>query len=182
MLDEHDKNIDTVADDDRPDEVFAHHISQLRDLQFDRMKTLQGRGALILKTDLAVLTAAGALAALTIGRSSSFRLAPETATFVVLGLLAFIFSLAYSALVQAGTSDYMLTDDKILDLMVGAKWQAAADEARFVVANRGVDTIKSLDRANALRAKRLQKALAFQLAYVLLLVLATVFEICARIK
>lgn len=150
--------------DDTRGEVFADHVSQLRDLQFDRMKTLQGRGALVLQTDLALLTAIGALTALTIGRTSPFRLAPETAAFLILSLLAFVGSVVYSAFVQAGTSDYMLTDSATLDLMVGEKWKASSEEARFVVTNRGIDTVKSLDLANSRRATRLQRALSFQLA------------------
>ena len=162
-------------------EVFTKHITGLRDLEFERMKTLEGRGALILRTDLAFLTAVAAIATFTIGRASPFYVSPITAVLAVVGVAAFVVSIVFAARVQAGTGKYMLTDDKTLDLMVGEKWAVSASEAGKTAAKRDVEFIQSIRPQNEERAGRLKKALGFQIAFILFFVLAGGIEIGNRV-
>jgi hypothetical protein len=170
-----------VPDDGRIGEVFSEHISGLRDLEFDRMKTLEARGALILRTDLALLAAGAAIATFTIGRSSILHVSPFAAVVALAAVGSFVFSMTYASRVQAGTSEYMLTSDDTLDLMVGEKWRVPAAEAGQIAAIRDVEFIKSVRPENQARANRLKTALNFQIAFVLLLVLAGAVELADRL-
>lgn len=172
-----------MSDETRGSEVFSDHILDLRSVEFDRMKTLEGRGALILRTDLAIIGAAAALATFTIGRPpTSFHISVWTAIGASLALVAFVFSVVYAARVQGGTSDYKLTSDETLDKMVGEKWGVSANEAGKIISNRNVESIKSLRPENGERANRLKKALRFQIAFILLLVATATTEIVARLN
>jgi hypothetical protein len=170
-----------VADNDRTGQVFSEHIAGLRDLEFDRMKTLEGRGALILRTDLALLTAAAAIATFTIGRSMPLHVAPITAFVTLIAVGTFVLSVIFAARVQAGTSEYMLTSDSTLDLMVGEKWNVSDGEAGQIAAIRDVEFVKSVRPENQVRANQLKRALRSQIAFVLLLVLAGSVEVCDRL-
>jgi hypothetical protein len=171
-----------MSGEPRVGEDFAEHILDLRGVEFDRMKTLEGRGALILRTDLAILGGAAALATFTLGRSASpLHVSPATAVGAILSLIAFVVSILHAARVQGGTSDYMLTSDETLDKMVGEKWRAPAEEAGLITSKRNVESIQSLRPENEVRAKRLKKALRFQIAFILLLVVTGTIEIGARL-
>lgn len=163
-------------------ETFSDHILDLRGVEFDRMKTLEGRGALILRTNLAILGAAAAIATFTIGRSpSGLHISAWTAAGAFVALVAFVLSLVYAARVQGGTSDYKLTSDETLNLMVGDKWGVSANEAGNITSKRNVESIQSLRPANNDRAKRLQKALRYEIVFILLLVATGAAEIIARL-
>lgn len=58
-----------MADPDNTGEVLGDHIALVRQLEFDRMKTLESRGERVLRTDLAVLAAVVAGLTLLLGRS-----------------------------------------------------------------------------------------------------------------
>ncbi|KJV02861.1 hypothetical protein ACN9MI_09870 [Rhodococcoides fascians] len=161
--------------------VFGDFIANGRDLEFDRQKTLEGRGGLIFRNDLAIVTAVVAIAAFAIGRFGPFRI--ETASFVVLGLsvCALVPSLIYSAVVQSGTSQYSLVSDETLNMMIGEKWGSSENHARFIVAARNVETLQTLRKANQSRAQNLKLALRLQIAFVFLLIAAVLTEVGLRI-
>jgi hypothetical protein len=170
-----------MPDDTEGREVLADHILDLRGVEFERMKTLEGRGALILRTDLAIIGAAAALATFTIGRSpTGLHMSLWTAIGAGLALLAFVVSVVYAARVQGGTSDYKLTTDGTLNLMVGEKWGVSANEAANITSKRNVEVIQSLRPENDDRAKRLKWALRCQIAFILLLVVTSIAEIAVR--
>lgn len=145
------------------------------------MKTLEGRGELVFRTDLAIFAAVVAAAALVIGRSTPAQLHTATVWALLGSVLFLIPSLCYGALVQSGTSKYSLTKEQTLQTMVREKWDAPEREARFIIASRDVESIGTLRTANQRRAKRLQRAVFFQITFVLLVVVAVVVEAFARI-
>jgi hypothetical protein len=171
-----------MPDDSEGREVLADHILDLRGAEFERMKTLESRGALILRTDLAIIGAAAALATFTIGRSpTGLHVALWTGIGAGLALVAFVVSVVYAARVQGGTSDYKLTSDSTLDKMVGEKWGVSANEAAKITSKRNVESIQSLRPENDARANRLKWALRYQIAFILLLVAAATTEIAVRL-
>lgn len=161
--------------------VFSEWISDLRSLEFQRMQTLEARGARICQTNLAILTGGIAVAAFLLGKLNPSAITPVSGAVLTDALLALIASLVYGSVVQAGTSKYLLADKDTLGKMVGSKWQRPTSEARFNCARRDVETINSLSEENETRAKRLQKALDFQIAFVVLVSLAIAIEIAGRV-
>lgn len=171
-----------MPDDTEGREVFADHILDLRGVEFERMKMLEGRGALILRTDLAIIGAAAALVTFTIGRSpAGLHISLWTGIGAGLAVITFVASVVYAACVQGGTSDYKLTSDGTLDKMVGEKWGVSANEAGKITSKRNVESIQSLRPENDDRAKRLKWALRYQIAFILLLVAAATAEIAVRL-
>lgn len=169
-----------MADPDNTGEVLGDHIALVRQLEFDRMKTLEGRGERVLRTDLAILAAVVAGLTLLLGRSVPQHL--HTATFWTLVASAVLLtpSLCCAALVQGATSKYSLTDGPTLRRMVDEKWDVPEREARFVVANRDIESISTLRVANNRRARLLRFAVLFQVAFVVGLIAAVTVEIVSR--
>ncbi|MFI2837547.1 hypothetical protein [Mycolicibacterium sp. PDY-3] len=162
-------------------QVFADYISRGRELEFQRMQTLEARGARVSQTNLAVLTAFLAIAALFAEKFKPSEATPAAMVFLASGAAALVASLIYASLAHAGTSKIKLTSNATLELMVGKNFRDSDVQARFVAANRDADTVKSLYAANEKRAAHLEIALALQILFVIYLALAISVEVLGRL-
>lgn len=169
-----------MTDESDSGQIFGEFISGLRGLQFGRMETLEARGARVCQTNLTVLTAAVAVAAFFSKHFFASSVAPASLGLLVVSFLTVVVSTIYGMQVQAGTSEYAVTSNETLDRMVGDKRNCPAEEARFIIAKRDVETIKTLSPRNEERAQKLKSAVSFQMMFVALLVAAVMTELIGR--
>lgn len=145
------------------------------------MQTLETRGSRVSQTNLAVLTAALAIATLLAKKFEASAITHVSGLVLVFSASSLVVSLIYASFAHAGTSKISLTDEKTLDTMTGSKFMCRPVEARFVAAKRDAETVKSLYIANEKRGAHLEAAVALQIVFVVYLVLAVSVEIMGRI-
>ncbi len=159
-------------------QVYSRHLEDLLNREYDRMATLIGRGEVIVRTVLSILTVLVAITALIIGASVGIR--PHSATWIVLGFASFIglVALFIASLVQSAPSQILSTDETTIEHMLGHRWIApSGDDPRRIVAMRVAEAIKSLRKANETRANRATKALYTQFAFIVFVLGAVGMEV-----
>lgn len=173
----------TSDPDNQAPHVYATHLADLLQREYDRMGTLIARGEVIVRTVLSILTVFVAITALAVGASVGVR--PSGITWVILGVSAVLglASMYLGSLAQAAPSDLMTTDEQTIAQMVGRRWNpSAGDDPLRIVARRTAEAIESLRAANEKRARRARRALFFQFSFITVVLFAVATEVFIQMQ
>ncbi len=163
--------------------VWQSMVSDLLAAEFDRRKTLEGRGATLLTASVSLVTLIFGLTVIVTGKDHVF--ANRYAVFTLLAaLVAFVISAVIAIVVQTRGFDYDVVKRKSLKQLTDPNapfWAKSADDAVRADVSQHVKTICSLRDGNDTMATRVTWSLRFQLLAIVLLSVSVGLELHARI-
>jgi Enoyl-(Acyl carrier protein) reductase len=145
--------------------------------EFDRKKTLEGRGTTILTTSGSLLTLIFGLTVVVSGKDAKFE-NPWAVMFLMGALFAFVVSAVIAIYIAAWGSTYLLaSDDMLAGLTTHQWWEMSEDEARRTWVARQVNTARSLRKSNHSKVEWIKRSLIAQVAAVALLSASVAIEL-----
>jgi hypothetical protein len=145
--------------------------------EFDRKKTLEGRGTTILTTSGSLLTLIFGLTVVVSGKDARFE-DPWAVTLLMGSLFAFVVSAVIAIFVAVYGSKYKLADPDFLDsLTTHEMWEENEDQARRIWVRRQINTAISLRKGNNRKVKLVTWSLAAQVLAITLLSLSVAVEL-----
>jgi hypothetical protein len=146
----------------QPDQgrTFAAFIERELEVERERRRSLDARGAAVVTTSGSLTTLLAAVGAFVGGRPG-FHLLPGSVGPLTLTLLAFA-SAAVCGIVVTGLPWYEVAAPDQLRTMLAEKWRTDEVDARNYTAELDVDTIESLRKGNKTKAEWLVRALVAQ--------------------
>lgn len=158
--------------------VFEQLVTAVAAAEFERKKTLEGRGATIVTTSTSLLTLIFALTVIVTGKDHVFE--SHCAVILLLAsLAAFVISAVIAIFIAASGTTYSLTGRDTLErLTANENWEdRTEDDARRMWVNRQVKTIGKLRTGNNRKAKAVTWSLAVQVLAIALLSASVAIEL-----
>jgi hypothetical protein len=163
--------------------VWQSMVSDLLVAEFDRRKTLDGRGATLLTASVSLVTLIFGLTVIVTGKDPVF--ANHYAVLTLLAaLVAFVVSAVIAIVVQTRGFSYDVVKCKSLKQLTDPNapfWALSADDAVRHDVSQHVKTICSLRDSNNVKAKLVTASLVFQVLAVFLLSVSLGFDLYPRI-
>ena len=162
--------------------IYQSMVSDHLAAEFDRRKTLEGRGATLLTASVSLVTLIFGLTVIVTGKDHVF--ANRYAVFTLLAaLVAFVISAVIAIVVQTRGFSYKVIDHESLKKLAGTNeaWAQTADHAVRADVSQHVRTICSLRDGNDAMATRVTWSLRFQLLAIALLSASVGLELYVRI-
>lgn len=158
--------------------IYEQMVGAVVAAEFDRKKTLEGRGATILTTSGSLLTLIFGLTVVVTGKDAKFG-NPWAVLFLMASLLAFVVSAVIAIFIAINGSKYTLAGRPLLESLTENEiWEdKSEDEARRIWVKRQVNTGLTLRKGNNRKAKAVTWSLAAQVLAVTLLSLSVVVEL-----
>jgi hypothetical protein len=158
--------------------VYEQMVGAVVAAEFDRKKTLEGRGTTILTTSGSLLTLIFGLTVVVSGKDTRFE-NQWAVMFLMASLLAFVVSAFIAIFIAINGSTYTLAGQPLLEsLTTNETWEdKSEDEARRIWVKRQVNTSLSLRKGNNRKAKAVTWSLGTQVLAVTLLSLSVVVEL-----
>jgi hypothetical protein len=150
--------------------IYEQMVGAVVAAEFDRKKTLEGRGTTILTTSGSLLALIFGLTVVVSGKDPKFG--NHCAILLLMAsLLAFVVSAVIGIFIAINGSKYTLAGRRLLESLTGNEtWEdQSEDEARRMWVKRQVNTSLSLRRGNNRKAKAVTWSLAAQVLAVTLL-------------
>lgn len=173
----------TTSNDPGPDvhpagKVYEQLVGAVTTAEFDRKKTLEGRGATIVTTSTSLLTLIFALTVIVTGKEHLFR-NDWAVKLLMASLVVFVLSAVIAIFVATyGTAYSLISIDTLEHLTDHENWQdRTEDDARRMWVSRQVNTIKTLRRGSDRKAKAVMWSLAAQVLAISLLSASVAIEI-----
>lgn len=149
--------------------VYQLMVASLLATEFDRKKTLEARGAVLVTSSVSLLTLVSGVMVLLVGKDYVFR---DHCSFMILlgALLAFIASAVCAVFVQTYGFGYTVMDRATLkNLENNSNWSRTADDAARNWVHWQVISICSLRESNGIKANLIVCGLALQVLAIILL-------------
>ncbi|OAT67104.1 hypothetical protein AWB85_13090 [Mycobacteroides immunogenum] len=149
--------------------VYQLMVASLLATEFDRKKTLEARGAVLVTSSVSLLTLVSGVMVLLVGKDYVFR---DHCSFMILlgALLAFIASAVCAIFVQTYGFGYTVMDRATLkNLENNSNWSRTADDAARNWVHWQVISICSLRESNGIKANLVVCGLALQVLAIILL-------------
>jgi hypothetical protein len=169
---------ETDADVSPAGKVYEQLVSAVTTAEFDRKKTLEGRGATIITTSTSLLALIFGLTVIVTGKEHLFH-SHCAVKLLIASLAAFVLSAVIAIFIATYGTAYRLTGPETLEHLTDHKnWEdRTEDDARRMWVNRQVNTINTLRRGNDRKAKAVTWSLAVQVLAIALLSAAAAIEI-----
>ncbi len=161
--------------------VYQLMVASLLATEFDRKKTLEARGAILVTSSVSLLTLVTGVTVLVMGKEYVFR---DHCSFIILlgALLAFIASATCVIFVQTYGFGYTVMDRETLkSLENNSNWSRTADDAARNWVHWQVISIGSLRESNGIKANLVVCGLALQVLAIVLLSAAVGLELSSRL-
>ena len=163
-------------------DVFDTMVGAVLGAEYERRKTLDGRGAILVATSASMLTLVLGLTVIVTGKELVLHSSTAVA-FLILALVLFVVAAMTATVVQTYGFRYSVPDRGLLRaLTADENWARTADDARRMWVSRQVDTIVTLRQGNDIRANLLSFGLMVQMVAVVMLGAAVVIELHARLR
>ena len=148
--------------------------------EFDRKKTLEGRGSTLVTASASLLTLTFGVIFVVTGKDYLFK-SGWAVGLLLASLAAFLVSAVIAVFVAVEGTEYAVIADETLDaLTTGDKWNKTEDNARLMWVRRQVDTAKSLRESNNKNVTRVAWSLWIQVLAIALLAGSVVVELSDR--
>ena len=148
--------------------------------EFDRKKTLEGRGSTLVTASASLLTLTFGVIFVVTGKDYLFK-SGWAVGLLLASLAAFLVSAVIAVFVAVEGTEYAVIADETLDaLTTEDKWNKTEDNARLMWVRRQVDTAKSLRESNNKNVTRVAWSLWIQVLAIALLAGSVVVELSDR--
>jgi hypothetical protein len=176
----------------RAPSVYAEFVAGELEREFERRRTLDQRGISVVTSSSTLVTLLAALAAFMAARptgtstattaAATLGTARPTGTSVAtfgLALMSFVVAALLGLLANRSRAYQVLDEESMLSLRQEDAWNLSADEARWLIVGRQVDTLTSLRAGNFLKSRLVNRALMAQIAALALLAIAIITHVVA---
>jgi len=169
-----------TADASDASEVYQTIVEAALASEEDRTKTVEGRGAAIIRTSTTMLTLIFGLSIIVSGKDYTFK-SHYAILFLAIALVAFVIAAVIALIVQVYGPRYRVISTATLESLVeNINWNRTADDARRMWINREIETIRTVRHNNDAKATLVHTSLGLEIAAITLLTTSLAFEFYTR--